>query len=197
VRPRRASLTWLHRALFDVARSRHLRSTVARFCCALAAIVVIAAPPARSAQTQGPTSPDASLSIVGRVEHPLTLHLSDLEQFPQKTIKVHDEKGVAASYEGVAVADLLRQAAAPLGAQLRGPQMRLYVVIKAADGYQAVFALPEFDPDFTDRLIILAFRRDGNLIGSSEGPLRIVVPGEKRHARWVKQVTVLDVEQAE
>jgi hypothetical protein len=59
-----------------------------------------------------------------------------------------------------------------------------------------VFALPEFDPDFTDRVIVMAVRRDGKTIGSSEGPLRIVVPGEKRHARWVKQVTALDVEQA-
>jgi len=31
--------------------------------------------------------------------------------------------------------------------------MKLYVVVEAADGYRAVFALAEFDPDFTDRVM--------------------------------------------
>jgi hypothetical protein len=74
--------------------------------------------------------------------------------------------------------------------------MRLYVIVEAADGYQAVFALSEFDPDFTDRVIILADRRDGKPLPPPEGPFRLVVAGEKRHARWVRGVTTLDVEQA-
>jgi hypothetical protein len=73
--------------------------------------------------------------------------------------------------------------------------MRLYVIVEAADGYQAVFA-SEFDPDFTDRVIILADRRDGKPLPPPEGPFRLVVAGEKRHARWVRGVTTLDVEQA-
>ena len=60
--------------------------------------------------------------------------------------------------------------------------------------HRAVFALAEFDPDFTDRVILLADRRDGHPLSSKEGPFRIVVPGEKRHARWVREVIALDVE---
>src|SRR5271169_4904545 len=73
-----------------------------------------------------------------------------------------------------------RRAGVPLGKQLRGPQMKLYVVADAADGYRAVFALPEFDPDFTDRVIILADRRDGHVMAPPQGPFRLVVAGEKR-----------------
>jgi hypothetical protein len=29
-----------------------------------------------------------------------------------------------------------------------------------------------------------------------EGPFRLVVAGEKRHARWVREVTALDIEEA-
>src|ERR1700751_877406 len=53
-------------------------------------------------------------------------------------------KGAAVAYEGVSVAELLRRADVPLGKQLRGPRMKLYVVVEAADGYRAVFALAEF-----------------------------------------------------
>lgn len=30
-------------------------------------------------------------------------------------------------------------------------------------------------------------------LSDAEGPLRIIVPGEKRQARWVRQVTVLTI----
>jgi DMSO/TMAO reductase YedYZ molybdopterin-dependent catalytic subunit len=63
-----------------------------------------------------------------------------------------------------------------------------YVVVDAADGYRAVFALAELDPAQTDRVILLADRKDGQPLPAAEGPLRVVVPGEKRPARWVRQV---------
>jgi hypothetical protein len=56
-----------------------------------------------------------------------------------------------------------------------------------------VFALPELDPGFTDRVILLADKGDGHPLDGKEGPFRIIVPGEKRMARWVRQVTILRV----
>ena len=73
--------------------------------------------------------------------------------------------------------------------------MKLDVAINATDGYRVVFALPEFDTDFTGRVTILADRRDGHPMAPKEGPFRLVV-AEKRHARWVRGVTALDVEEA-
>lgn len=101
------------------------------------------------------------------------------------------------TYEGVPVTEILRRAGAPLGEQLKGPQMTLYVLVNAIDGYRAVFALPEFDPGFTDQVILLADRRDGHPMTAPDGPFRIVVPQEKRHARWVREVTSLEVRQAQ
>jgi hypothetical protein len=62
--------------------------------------------------------------------------------------------------------------------------------------HQVVFALSEFDPGFADRVILLADRRDTHPLSAPEGPFRIVVPGEKRHARWVREVIDLDIQQA-
>jgi hypothetical protein len=69
-------------------------------------------------------------------------------------------------------------------------------VASAADGYRAVFALPELDPAFTDGVVLVADKRDGRPLGGEEGPLRLVVAGEKRQARWVRQLTSLSVRTA-
>ena len=89
--------------------------------------------------------------------------------------------------------EILRQAGVKLGEQLRGQEMTTYVLVKAADNYQVVFAVAELDPGFTDRVVFLADQRDGKVLSPTEGPLRMIVPGEKRQARWVRQVTTLTV----
>ena len=48
-------------------------------------------------------------------------------------------------------------------------------------------------PGFTDRVILLADRRDGKPLSAREGPFQVIVPGEKKHARWVRQVIRLKV----
>lgn len=149
-----------------------------------------------STQSHTPSTFD-TVELGGEVAHPMTLWAADLASFPQHTVSVTDEKHGQAQYQGVAVTDLLRRAGAPLGPQLRGPNMRLYVLVKARDGYAAVFALAEFDPAFTNRVILLADRRDGHPLGNVEGPLRIVVPGEKRPARWVRQVNDIELQMAQ
>jgi hypothetical protein len=83
-----------------------------------------------------------------------------------------------------------------LGEKLRGSQLSKFLLVQAADGYRALFALPELDPAFTDAVVPLADRRDGQPLAPSEGPLRLVVANEKRQARWVRQVKVLSVLQA-
>ncbi|MBA3513757.1 MAG: hypothetical protein H0T77_05215 [Pyrinomonadaceae bacterium] len=82
------------------------------------------------------------------------------------------------------------------GEQLRGKELALFLIVEASDGYRAVFALPEFDHAFTDRIIILANRRDGKSLAEKEGPLRLVVPDEKRQGRWVRQVVSLTIRRA-
>jgi hypothetical protein len=56
-----------------------------------------------------------------------------------------------------------------------------------------VIALPEIDPAFTDKQFVLAFLKDGKPLDDKEGPYRIVIPDEKRMARWVRQVTKLKI----
>lgn len=95
---------------------------------------------------------------------------------------------VSGRFSGVALGELLRLVDVPRGDSLRGPALATYVLIEAADGYRALFALAELDAGFTDRLFLLADRKDGAALTPKDGPFQLIVPDEKRPARWVRQV---------
>lgn len=136
---------------------------------------------------------DVALIIRGEVKTPLAISLAEIKSFPAISVTAREHNGGTASYEGVPLAELLSPAGVPQGEALRGAALQLAVIVKAADGYKAVFALAELDPAMHDKKIILTFRRNGTDLDSAAGPLRIVVPDEKRQARWVRQVTELEV----
>jgi DMSO/TMAO reductase YedYZ molybdopterin-dependent catalytic subunit len=136
------------------------------------------------------------LRVQGEIAAPLRLTIADLAQFPRQSVTAKAHNGKESRYEGVAVFEILKKAGVPTGKELRGKAVALYLVVEASDGYRAVFALPELDPAFNDRMILLADRRDGQPLSSHEGPFQIIVPGEKRHARWVRQVITLRIGRA-
>jgi len=144
-----------------------------------------------SAFAQAP--PAVALHVTGEVSNHLDLSLGDLAALHHETIHVTDEKGAPAEYAGVPVAEILAKAGAPLGKEMKGANMGVGLVARAPDGYHVLFALAEFDPAFNDRVILLADRRDGKPLDNREGPLRFVVPGDKRHARWIRGVNTLEV----
>lgn len=145
--------------------------------------------------TQSPSS-ETLISIGGEVEHPRKLTAADIAKLPRRTVRASDH-GKEATFEGVPLVEVLRLAGVKFGEGLRGKNLQLYLLLGAADGYKAVFALPELDPAFTDRIILLADRRDGKPLSGEEGRLRVVVPDEKRPARWVRQVVTLTIKRAE
>jgi hypothetical protein len=136
-----------------------------------------------------------SLIVDGGNGNTIILTAADLSKLPQHTIET-GEHGTPATFEGVLLSDVLAKVDAPSGEKLRGKAMALYLLVEAADGYRAVFALQEFDAGFTDRKIYLATKRDGKPLTEKEGPFRMVYPDEKRPARWVRQVTALRIRQA-
>ena len=103
---------------------------------------------------------------------------------------------VTGEFTGVSVGDLLHLVGAPAGDSLRGRELTDYILVEARDGYRVVFALAELDGGFTDRLTLLADHKDGKAIGDVDGPFQLIVPGEKRPARWVRQVTRISLMRA-
>ncbi|HEV7506212.1 MAG TPA: molybdopterin-dependent oxidoreductase [Thermoanaerobaculia bacterium] len=146
------------------------------------------------APTATPPVPGPPVLEVAGSPAPLKLTPDLLHRLPRKQVSIPaSEHGGAASFEGVRLRDLLSEAKVPAGTDIRGQFLSWVVIVDAADGYRAVFALAELDPAFTDRLVLLADTRDGKPLPPNEAPLRLVVPDEKRPARWVRQITHLTV----
>jgi DMSO/TMAO reductase YedYZ molybdopterin-dependent catalytic subunit len=166
-----------------------------RYCIRLI-VILVAVCLTTSAQKTDPLGSELVLTVAGEVARPLKLTRADLKNFPRQSIQAKDHDGKEYKYDGVAIVDVLQKAGLKFGDALRGKALATYVLVEAVDGYQAVFALPEFDPPSTDRTIILAAYQDGNPFPSGVGPLKIIVPGDKTHARWVRQVKSLTVVRA-
>lgn len=120
------------------------------------------------------------------------LERSDIESLPHVKVTTHDSE-MSATFEGVALRAVLEKAGVEFGHSMRGKHLASCLLVEAADGYRAVIALPELDPDFTDKEIVLAYLQDGKPLDEKAGPYRIVIPEEKRMARWVRQVTKLKI----
>jgi DMSO/TMAO reductase YedYZ molybdopterin-dependent catalytic subunit len=149
-------------------------------------------PPNAAVQTDTSTL----LEVGGEVAHPFSLTASEFARLPRQALRTKGHDGVESQYQGVPLIEILAKAGVPTGKDLRGKALALFVVVEAADGYRAVFALAELDSGFTDRVILLADRRDDKPLSGPAGPLQVIVPGEKKHARWVRQVIRIKVGRA-
>lgn len=117
---------------------------------------------------------------------------SDIESLPHVKVTTHGAD-TSATFEGPALKAVLEKAGVEFGHSMRGKRLASCLLVEAADGYRAVIALPEIDPDFTDKEVVLAYLEDGKPLDEKAGPYRIVIPEEKRMARWVRQVTKLKI----
>jgi hypothetical protein len=136
-----------------------------------------------------------TLQISDADGHASTVTAAQIANLPHVTLDVRDHDKPA-QFEGVPLAALLSMAGIRLGEALRGPRMSEALLVEAADGYRVVFALAEIDPAFATREIILADKRDGKPLDAGGGAFRIVAPGDKRPARWVRQVIAFKVSTA-
>jgi len=133
-----------------------------------------------------------TLQVVDADGHSTTLTAAQIANLPHVAVDARDHDGDA-RFDGVPLSALLPAAGIPLGDTLRGPRMTEVLLVSAADGYEVAFALAEIDPAFAMRQIILADKRDGRTLDAKQGPFRIVASGDKRPARWIRQVTEMRV----
>jgi hypothetical protein len=134
----------------------------------------------------------ASISVSGEDGKTQHFDLAALAQLPQHNVHA-EAHGKAVACSGPNLIDLLGAVGAPAGEALRGKNLALYVRVGAADGYRAIFALAELDPGFRSDVPIVTASCDGSVLDAKDGPFRLVVPGEKRPARWVRQVTAIEL----
>ena len=115
---------------------------------------------------------------------------------PRKSVSTKGHDDQMHQYDGVPIGAALAKAGVPQGSTLRGKSMALMVVAEGSDGYRAVFSLAELDEDFASEAVLIVDSTDGQPLGADQGPLRLIVPGDKRQGRWVrmlKSITVINL----
>ncbi|MGA2216873.1 MAG: hypothetical protein ABSG51_02220 [Terracidiphilus sp.] len=118
-----------------------------------------------------------------------------LANLPHTTITVYNEHIKAnQTYSGVPLIGLLTVLRVP--DKPHGKEFRFYLVAEGSDGYQVVYSLAEVTPDVHDATVIVADTLDGKPI-TDDGPLKLVATGEKRPARWVRNLVAIRVLTAE
>jgi len=120
-----------------------------------------------------------------------TWTVATLASLPHVTVTVYNEHTKAnETYSGVPLIALLT----PLGVSEhpRGKDLRLYVVAEGSDLYEVVYASGEITPDVSNSTVIVADTGNGKPLADS-GPLQLIATGEKRPARWVRNLVAIKV----
>ena len=130
-----------------------------------------------------------SIQVVGLDGRSVTVALAGFER---RTVVTQD-RGLRTEFQGAALRDVLMKAGVPFGDAIKGPALARVVIASAPDGYRVVYAIAELDAAFTDQIVLVADRRDGRPLLPDSGPLQIIVPNDKRAARWIRQVNKIEV----
>lgn len=137
----------------------------------------------------------ASVEIVDAQGVARTVTREQIDALAQRTVAANDH-GTDTTFSGADLRDVLH--ASGMGTnELRGPALRQVLVVEAADGYRIAIALTELDPTLGNGSMLLATSENGRSLPEASGPFRLVIPSDKRAARWVRQVSRLVIRQLE
>jgi hypothetical protein len=163
---------------------------------ALAAALVLACATAPAAAWP----PPGDFVITGQLETSVLLSVEalvanlDHSPVPIHTMTVSFQSGptvVQRTFTGALLHDVLSLLRPRFDAAVRNDKLRFYVAATGSDGYQAIVAWGEIDPDFENKPVLLALIEDGQ---SLTGGPRLVVPGDTRGGRYVSDVVSFRVE---
>lgn len=150
------------------------------------------APMAPSAPMEAHRPAPISTSLVVAVDgKPVTYRLADLQAMPQKTITVKNGHSQAdETYTGVAVSDLLAKGGVSMETLKR--VYHSYIKAEGTDHYWVLYSASEVQSGLRQSEAIVALTLDGKPL-TTDGQFKIVETGEKRPARWVRNLMSLTV----
>ena len=149
--------------------------------------------PETMAHEHAPAVPSTVLHIVGAGLTPVHLRLADLQALPQVSVQVHNAHDNAEeSYSGPLVTDVLAKAGLSLSAQTQRQMLESAVLAEGTDGYFVVFSAAELQPALHKAQAIVAIAQSGQPL-TRTGAFQLVDPLDVKPARWVRNLTQLDV----
>lgn len=143
----------------------------------------------------------AAIVAVLALSDPATVQVEGLKFDPasiqkaasQVEVKVM-EGGEAVTYKGAPLRSLLadRLKGPNAMADLRGLADSV-LVVRASDDYQAALSAAEVAMDESGQKYLLATERNGKPLDPKQGVVKLIVPGDPQHVRWVRMVSGVDL----
>ncbi len=121
------------------------------------------------------------------------LSVARLQQLAPHAVQVTGHDGEQATYTGALLMDVLGAGCPSIPASTKRERIGMVVRVDALDGYHAVVALMEADTSFREHPVLLTWARDGAPLDAHNGPLQLIVPDDKRHARNVRKAKQLSI----
>lgn len=124
----------------------------------------------------------------------LVLSAAELAALPRVEIRLAgNAPSDSSTVSGVRLWDVIQRLGVP-AAEASGRQRAVMtVVLTGRDSQRAVLAMVEVDPSFSTETILLVERRNGAPLADVEGAWRAIVPNDRRHARWIRDVVGIEV----
>ena len=123
----------------------------------------------------------------------ITYTLGDLQAMPQRKLTVHNgHSQVDETYTGVGLSDLLTSA----GFSTDGPAAKniyhSYLRVEGTDKYYVLYSASEVEPALREGDTIVAYSVDGKPL-NVDGAFKLVESGEKKPARWVRNLSAITI----
>jgi hypothetical protein len=145
-----------------------------------------------TASSDAPSPVVGAVNISGDVRKPTTQSLDALRGLPPQTQSVTFQSSLGPqshTYVGPTLIDIVTAADPAVDPADHHALLSVVVVATGAGDYTATVAWGEISPDFAATPVLVAYTEDGNELDQS----RLVVPGDIRGARYVRDLTELRV----
>jgi hypothetical protein len=147
-----------------------------------------------------------TISVHGAVKKTLNLSINDIQSFPEFKINAvpvlkekqdpskDDELIEVADYTGVLLRDVLEKAGMKYKRKF---EPAVYIRVLGTQNEEVVFSFGEIFYSSIGRSTLLAYRKNGNIFGSRENRLELIVSTDTRNGRQISSVTEIIVERAD
>lgn len=161
--------------------------------CKTALLCLVVALPGISLRAAPPTPVQTTFHIGGAVTHPGIWDIARLRRdlTGNITVVAYTVKGQRHTAHAVPLWTLIQAAGPRLNPQIKHHLLQFVVAVRGQDGYTADFTLGELSPDFGDRAVWVALDEDGKPLTGDGGPVQLLVPSDKKPARWVHAVRAM------
>ncbi len=135
----------------------------------------------------------AAFQVAGAVSKPRTWTAAQLpKELPAEVRTIsYTLRGTAHTAHAVPLWAVVQAVQPQINPQIKRHLLQFVAAVQGHDGYTVDFTLGEIAPDFGASAVWVAWDEDGKPLPEDAGPVQLLVPGDKRAARWVHGVSAI------